>query len=87
MKGVFMNFIIYLVIYDCILVCILYIKYLWLVGKKNVKLWWLMDNIKVFVGINKLWILIYFVIVLGLIFFVIVLGLNLWRFIGNIDYV
>lgn len=51
MKGVFMNFITYLAIYDCILACTLYMKYLWPAGKKNVKLWWSMDNIKVLVGI------------------------------------
>lgn len=59
MKGVFMNFITYLAIYDCILACTLYMKYLWPAGKKNVKLWWSMDNIKVLVGTNKLWILIH----------------------------
>lgn len=59
MKGVFMNFITYLAIYDCILACTLYIKYMWPAGKKNVKLWWSMDNIKVLVGTNKLWILIH----------------------------
>lgn len=35
MKGVFINFITYLVIYDCILACTLYIKYLSPAGKKR----------------------------------------------------